>query len=235
MNMLKVYHLPGRWGLVSVSPFCLKLDAFLRLSNIDHQSITTGTPFGSPKRKAPWIEHDGALISDSSLIIDYLKQTFKVDPSSHLSPAQIGVSLAIQRLIEDNLYWAMVHDRWIKPENWDILKSSVLGEIPQPMRSILAPIARRGVTKQVMGHGLGHHTNDEINQISKHNINALAAILGDTPYFFGDKPSEVDAIVYAQLVNIARVPFHSDMKAMIAAQDNLEPFIDRFQTDIYPD
>ena len=33
MGKLAAYHLPGAWGLVSVSPFCLKLDAFLRMTD----------------------------------------------------------------------------------------------------------------------------------------------------------------------------------------------------------
>jgi hypothetical protein len=34
MEKVVAYHLPGAWGLVSVSPFCLKLDAFLRMTGI---------------------------------------------------------------------------------------------------------------------------------------------------------------------------------------------------------
>ena len=49
MSELKVFHLPGRWDLKSVSPFCLKLDAFLRIADIPHHSITASTPFGGPK------------------------------------------------------------------------------------------------------------------------------------------------------------------------------------------
>ena len=33
----------------------------------------------------------------------------------------------IQRQFEENLYWAMVNDLWNSPENWPILKSTVLG------------------------------------------------------------------------------------------------------------
>jgi hypothetical protein len=29
MSELIVHHLPGAWGLASVSPFCLKLDTYL--------------------------------------------------------------------------------------------------------------------------------------------------------------------------------------------------------------
>lgn len=233
MSPVKAYHLPGGWGLMSVSPFCLKLDAFLRMSGVPHESITVGAPFGGPKKKAPWIEHDGRKIGDSTFIIDYLAQAFGVDPHAGLSPAQRGQAVAVQRLVEENLYWAMVYDRWVRPENWPVLKGSVLGRIPAPVRLLLAPMARRGVQAQLRGHGLGLHAEDEVAAIAKRDIGALADILGDQTWFFGDTPSVTDAIVYSLLANIRDTGFASPMKAMIQAHPNLTAFLDRFRARVY--
>ena len=233
MSKLVAYHLPGAWGLKSVSPFCLKLDAFLRMTGIEHDAVTATTPFGGPKGKAPWIEHEGRKIGDSTLIILYLKQRFGVDPNRELSAQQRGMALAIQRMIEENLYWAMVHDRWNTPENWPLLKSSVLGGVPALPREILAPIARRGVRKQLVGHGMGIHSAQEIAAIGARDIGALSAILGDKPWFFGDDPTETDAVAYGQLANIYSVGFASPMKAAIEGHANLASFIERFAARYY--
>lgn len=233
MEKLTAYHLPGAWGLPSVSPFCLKLDAWLRIARIQHESVTATTPFGGPKGKAPWIEHDGRKIGDSTFIILYLKERLGVDPEAHLTPEQKGVALAIQRLVDENLYWAMVNDRWNTPENWLILKSTVLGGIPAPARAIMAPIARRGVVKQLKGHGMGCHSAEEIAAIGKRDIDALAAILGTQDWFFGEQPTETDAVVYGQLANIYWVEFSSPMKAMIGGHANLVAFLERFKGRFY--
>lgn len=235
MSELKAYHLPGRWGLVTVSPFCLKLDSFLRMTNIPHESISSATPFGGPKKKAPWIEHKGRKIGDSSLIIEYLKETFGVDPDAHLDARQRGTAVAIQRLIEENLYWAMVYDRWKRTANWPILTGSVLGDIPLPVRLLLAPIARRGVHKQLDGHGMGLHAEHEIEQIAQRDIDALAALLGENPWFLGNQPSMADATVYSLLANIIYVPFASPMNRMIEGHTNLRAFLDRFRARFYPE
>ncbi|MBK8373909.1 MAG: glutathione S-transferase family protein [Sphingomonadales bacterium] len=233
MGKIIAYHLPGAWGLPSVSPFCLKLDAWLRIAGIEHESITATTPFGGPKGKAPWIEHDGRKIGDSTFIILHLKETLGIDPDAHLTPAQKGVALAIQRLVDENLYWAMVNDRWNTPENWPILKSTVLGGIPAPVRAVMAPIARRGVLKQLKGHGMGCHSAEEIAAIGKRDIDALAALLGDQDWFFGDRSTETDAVVYGQLANIYWVGFNSPMKAVIGGNANLVAFLERFQQRFY--
>lgn len=234
MGKLVAYHLPGAWGLVSVSPFCLKLDAFLRMTGIEHEAVTAPVPFGGPKRKAPWIEHEGRKIGDSTFIILYLKQRFGVNPDSRLSSEQQGMALAIQRMIEENLYWVMVNDRWNTPDNWSLLKSTVLGAIPKLPREILAPIARRGVIKQLLGHGMGKHSAEEIAAIGARDIDALAALLGGKLWFFGDEPTETDAVVYSLLANIYSVGFSSPMKAHIAGYGNLVSFIERFAARFYP-
>ncbi|MFN2101194.1 glutathione S-transferase family protein [Altererythrobacter sp. MF3-039] len=235
MGKLRAFHLPGRWDLVTVSPFCLKLDAFLRLADIEHESIAVATPFGGPKKKAPWIEYAGQTIGDSSLVIDFLKSEFGIDIDQHLNLRQRATAVAIQRMVEENLYWAMVYDRWRRDENWPILKSSVLGDIAAPMRALLAPFARRSVRKQLEGHGMGLHTPDEITSIANKDIDALGGLLGENDWFFGDKPGLTDATVYSVLANIAFVPFSSPMKAMIAGHSNLTEFLGRFRRVVYPE
>lgn len=235
MSAIKAYHLPGRWGLPTVSPFCLKLDAFFRLTGIEHESHTAATPFGGPKKKAPWIEYKGRTLGDSTFIIDFLKQEFGKDPDSHLDERQRATAVAIQRLIEENLYWAMVYDRWRRDENWPILKSSVLGDIPGPVRAVLAPYARHAVKKQLEGHGMGLHSEEEVNQVARKDLDALAALLGDGPWFFGDTPSMTDATVYSLLANIAFVEFASPMKAVIAGHSNLAQWLETFGERFYPE
>ncbi len=232
-STLKVYHLPGAWGLPTVSPFCLKLDAWLRMTGIAHESHTAATPFAGPKGKAPWIEEGGTKLGDSSFIIAHLMERHGIDPDAHLTPAQRGMAVAIQRLIDENLYWTMVHDRWVNEANWRIFRDVVLGGLPVPARRLLGPVARRGVKKQLQGHGIGIHSAAEIAAIGRRDVNALSSILGDQDWFFGDTPSSTDAVVYAQLVNIWRAPFESEVRRAIGQTPNLVAFIDRFAGRYY--
>ena len=235
MSELKAYHLPGAFGLPTVSPFCLKLDAFLRMTGIEHESITAATPFAGPKKKAPWIRYKGRTIGDSTFIIDFLKKEFSVDPDAHLDERQRSVGVAVQRLVEEYLYWAMVYDRWVREENWPILKGTVLGSIPAPARTVLAPYARRSVKKQLAGQGMGLHSAKEIEDIARKDVGALAAILGDQNWFGGSRISMIDATVYSLLANIAFVEFSSPMKAMIAGHSNLTAWLERMRAELYPE
>lgn len=224
---LVVHQLPGAWGLPSISPFCLKLDVWLRLARLPFRSVVDATPFRGPKGKLPWIEHEGQSIGDSSFIIAYLERRFGCDPDARLTAAERAVAHALQRLVEENLYWVLVHDRWVVEENWRTFKDVVLGGVPAALRPLIAPIARRGVRRQLVGHGMGLHARDEIHAIGLRDLAALAHFLGDKPFLMGAEPSSIDASAYGLLANIVNVPIASPIKDEARKRANLVAWVER--------
>jgi hypothetical protein len=97
-------------------------------------------------------------------------------------------------------------------ENWPLTRQAVLGMIPLPLRVLIAPIARRGVRRQLAGHGMGLHTADEIHAIGAKDIGAVADLLGDKPFLLGGTATEIDAVAYGLLANIMLVPVKSPVK-----------------------
>ncbi len=230
MAELIVHQIPGAWGLPTIGPFSLKLEAYLRIVGIPYKAVIDATPFKGPKRKLPWIEHEGKTIGDSGFIIEYLEQRFGCNPNAGLTAAERGVALALRRLLEENLYWTLVFDRWMVDANWPLTKQTVLGLIPAPARLLIAPIARRGVKRQLMGHGIGLHSPDEIHAIAAKDIGAVADVLGDKPYLMGNTPTEIDAVAYGVLANIMLVPIASATKDAALRRTNLVDYIERIRT-----
>jgi glutathione S-transferase len=229
MSELVVHQLPSAWGLPSISPFCLKLDVYLRMTNIPFRAVVDATPFAGPKGKLPWIEHDGRKIGDSAFIIEYLESCFGSNPNAGLSAAERAVARALQRLIEENLYWTMVYDRWVVDENWRTFRDIVLGGVPVPIRAVVARLARRGVRGQLKGHGIGLHSRDEIHAIGRRDIGAIADYLGDKPFLMGDTATEIDAVAYGILPNIMHVPIGSPVKDEALKRPNLVRYVERMR------
>jgi glutathione S-transferase len=227
---LIVHQIPSAWGLPSIGPFSLKLEAYLRITAIAYTAVIDATPFKGPKGKLPWIEHEGKKIGDSGFIIEYLEQRFGCNPNASLSAAERGIALAMRRLLEENLYWTMVFDRWMVAQNWPTAKSAILGVVPNPMRQLIAPIARRGVRRQLEGHGIGMHSPEEIHAIGVKDVGAVADFLGEKPYLMGATPTEIDAVAYGILANIMQVPIVSPVKDAALGHANLVAFIDRMRT-----
>ena len=88
---------------VSGSPFCLKLETFLRMTKIPYEN-EYGMKF-SKKGKVPWIEFNGQEIADSNFCILFLMKEFRVDLDSHLNCMDRAIGHNIITMLEENFYW----------------------------------------------------------------------------------------------------------------------------------
>ena len=73
-------------------------------------------------------------MADSTLIIEHLKATYGDPLDAWLSAEQRAVALAFQRLLEENLYWAVLYSRWMEPQGWAMTKDAFFGTLPLPLR-----------------------------------------------------------------------------------------------------
>ena len=211
--MIQLYQFAPAFGLPNTSSFCLKLETYLRMVGLPFESVY-GIEMGkAPKGKMPYIVDGDKTIGDSNFIIDYLKQTYGDPLDAHLTASDRAISLAMRRLIEENLYWVMVHNRWIEPQNWETTKSVFFKDLPPILKAIVPGIARKETQKKLQGQGMGKHSSEEIYAIGMADITALADFLSDKPYFLGDAPTSLDASAYGILANILGSPFDSPVKA----------------------
>ena len=105
--MIKLYQFTPAFGLPNASPFCMKLETYLRMAALPYDAPANANMMKSPKGKMPYIEDGAKVLGDSGLIIAYLKATYGDPLDAALSSAERAVSLAFQRLLEENLYWAL--------------------------------------------------------------------------------------------------------------------------------
>jgi len=111
--MITLYQFAPIWGLPDLSPFVTKLDAYLRMVELPYKTVRANY-WEAPKGKLPAIEDNSKKLGDSSLIIEYLKATYGDKLDGRLSPRDHATALGMQRLVEENLYWAgTIHERWV--------------------------------------------------------------------------------------------------------------------------
>ena len=232
--MIQLYQFAPAFGLPNASSFCLKLETYLRMANIPYESVYGMEMGKTPKGKMPYIVDGDKKIGDSSFIIDYLKQTYGDSLDAHLSAVDRAISLAMCRLIEDNLYWAVIHNRWMEPENWEKTKVAFFSELPPIIKSIVPGIARKDTRQHLQSHGMGKHSSEEIYAIGFADITALSDFLADKQFFFGTEPTSLDAAAYGILANIVWAPFESPLKAKARQLENIGTYCDRMRDRYYP-
>ncbi|WP_347986244.1 glutathione S-transferase family protein [Methylomonas sp. AM2-LC] len=234
--MLKLYKFGQVGDVCDASSFCAKVEAYFRLANLPYDTAS-GPQYlcKAPKGKLPFIEDNGKLIADSSFIIRYVQDTYNANIDSHLSAIEKAIAHAFIKMLDENLYWVLVHARWQLPHNITTLHKTFFDSIPFPMNKIIAYTARRDVLSKLQKQGMGRHSNAEITEIGKQDLNALSVLLGDKTYFFGDKPSSLDAAAYATLMQMLLVTeFTAPIFDAAKSYTNLVEFTNRFHAKYFP-
>jgi len=232
--MLKLYQFERTWGIPNLSPFCCKIETYLRIANIEYE-IKPTLPFSAPKGKLPYIRDNSEVIGDSRFIISHLKSTYK-DLDKGLSDTELAVSVAMQRLLDEHLFWVLLYSRWqYTDENWQVNKKAIFGGLPPIIRDIVANRWRPKIKRQIYGHGIGRHQAEEIFTLGKQDIDALSANLGSKRYFLGDQPTTLDTSAFGHLINIISCPIESPLKEYGLSKNNLINYVDRIQREFYQD
>eukprot|EP00439_Symbiodinium_sp_Y106_P088286 s1_g822.t1 len=199
------------------------------MAGVGHERIEVDNPAKGPKGKLPFIEDNGLVLGDTALILEHLKKTRGVDLDRHLSPLQKAQSHALQRMLEERLYWATVYSRWMEPANAKVEDEIFFADIPWPIRGFITRQAHKTVEAALHHHGLGRHSREEIYGFGLADISALSQVLGDQEFLFGARPSVADATAFGMLINIVGPDIPSPLKDAVAGSPTLMSYVTRMQ------
>lgn len=233
--MIKLYSFGPAFGLVDPSPFVTKTNLFMTINNIEFESIIdTQSLQKAPKKKFPFIDDDGTIVADSMFIFDYLSKKHNIDVDAWMSEEQQACAYLIGKSLEENLYWCLVHSRWINDDTWPIIKERFFGDMPFPLNKIIPAIARHSTRRQINGHGMGAHSNDEIHDIAERSFKSISTLLGNKTFMFGNQISSLDIIVYAQIGAFTLSTLDNRSTLMAKQYENLVTLTQKIQNTYYP-
>uniref|UniRef100_A0A914D344 Uncharacterized protein n=1 Tax=Acrobeloides nanus TaxID=290746 RepID=A0A914D344_9BILA len=216
-DVVYLYQFPRTPYSPNLSPFCLKLEAFLRLHEIKYEPIFTFSG-RSKKGLLPFIELNGEHIADSQLIILHLKKYFNIQ--DELTNEQKAIERAFDRLIESTFFnavnWLKVRDNL--PEFVGTILSLRFGKSLDFLKYVVAPFLMINLKNRFETEGTAKHSDEEIMTILRNDLQAVETYLGDKEYFFGDQPSQIDIEVFAHVAAIYYVPYHHVSKDLIETE-----------------
>jgi glutathione S-transferase len=131
--MITLYSFGPAFGLPDPSPFVTKAEVLLKMAGLPYKTDTGGFN-KAPKGKLPYIIDDGDTIADSTFIRWHLEQKYHIDLDRGLDAEQRAIAWAFEKMLEDQLYWAVVHERWMDDANFDKGPRTFFRKIPAPMR-----------------------------------------------------------------------------------------------------
>lgn len=224
--MITLFQAPPAFGLPNLSPFCMKVELFLKMAKLQYKTAF-GDPRKAPKRKIPWIDDEGTIVADSAFILEYLKKKYGIDLDGSLTQPQRVIALTARRMLEEHLYFATVQLRWADDTIFAETQKVFAPLIPALLRGVIIGKIRKATLNKLYEQGIGRHKPAEVYELAKQDIDALASLLGDDPYFFGTQPTSFDCSAWAMLASIAATPGKTPMQEHLRAQKNLMDYIAR--------
>ncbi len=228
-------HMPaGRpWGMPNLSPFCTKLETYLRMAGWAYESRPADFR-RAPKGKIPYVTLDGELLGDSQLIIEELERRRGNTLDAHLTEMQRATGHVVRRTLEEALYFILAYHRWAEDSAWNVYRPVIGQGMPAPVRLAL-PLIRRGIRKSLRSQGTARHSAAEIAAMGVADLAALEVLLGEQEFLFGSQPSTCDASAFASVEGIAAFPHDSGLRRYLLRSANLMRYRDRIRARWFSD
>ncbi|MCP5074990.1 MAG: glutathione S-transferase family protein [Rhodobacteraceae bacterium] len=232
MLTLRIY--PPAFGEITGSPFSTKALCLLEKSGLKYQTDVAPDPRKQPKKKFPVLVDSNQVVPDSDQIRDYLEEEYGLDFDEGLTQEQRAVSRAVIRMVEENIYFAIVSNRWRQDENWPVTRQEFFGGLPGVLRKFISGKIRKNVVAALFGQGMGRHTVAEQIERVHHDIKAIETLLGDKPFLFGDKPTAADASVVPMLRAMAFYPKTNQLSDLVLERPVIMDYLNRGKRVMYP-
>ena len=224
--MLTLHGFGPAFGLPDLSPFVVKSEVLLKLADLDYRK-KPADPRKGPKGKMPWLDDGGRVVADSTLIRFHLETTRGIDFERGLDDRQKGAAWALEKMLEDQVYWLMIMERWHDPINAAKVQDLVFAPVPALMRPLVLAMVRRQSNRTLHGQGIGRLALDERAMLARRAALAVSQTIGEGPWLMGDQPCGADATVFAFAASAMCPHFNGPVRDAFAAHANLSAYVSR--------
>ncbi|KAK2844167.1 hypothetical protein Q5P01_010826 [Channa striata] len=221
-------------GVPSLSPFCLKIETYLRMVDLPYQNYFDGKL--SPQGKMPWIEYNHEKASGSEFIVDFLEEKLGVNLNRNLTSQERAVSRAVSKMVEEHLYWTIAYCQWVDNLEETQKLLSMSGPLSDTLKWLLSHLNGGMVRREMYGHGIGRFSKEEVYALMEKDMRTLATLLGDKKYFMGSKISTLDATVFGHLAQAMwTLPGTRPEQLIKGELINLAMFCERMRRRFWPE
>jgi glutathione S-transferase len=232
--MITLFTFGPAFGLPDMSPFVTKAHLLLKLAGLTYQANRKGFT-RAPKGKLPYINDSGEIVADSTFIRLHIERKYGIDFDRNLAPERGAAIWALEKMCENHLYWAAVRERWLKDENFEKIAALVFRRLPPLVRPVAKTLVRRKIRKDLRSQGVGRHSDQELAELVKRDVDASATLLGEAPWLGGDQPCGGDATLGAFVITGHAPEFKTEVGRLIGEHANLMAYKERVLAAYFAD
>ncbi|ODM93602.1 Metaxin-2 [Orchesella cincta] len=176
----------------------------------------------SPNNKLPVLRCGAYVVSELEGIVQ-LAQAKGVALSDHLNATQKADLRAYMSLVHNVLGNALTFLTWKDKDVYEKYTRLRAGSVYNfPLRVIMPWYIRRRVVAQLALLNWAERSSEEVFHEVETCLIALSERLGEGAYFFGDHPTELDALVFGYLFTMITTPLpNKQLGALVKQSPNL--------------
>jgi glutathione S-transferase len=94
---------------------------------------------------------------------------------------------------------------------------------------------RRRIKKILLQQGVLRHSHRDIVEFALRDWRAVLSVMDKGPYFFGDEPTGIDAVVFGALATSVLTPIKSPIRDFLRSQPALVSYAERMRARFFPE
>ncbi|VDK88768.1 unnamed protein product [Onchocerca ochengi] len=193
-GLVYLYQFPRMKYVPTMSAFCLKMETWLRMADIQYENICSWT-VRSLEGTLPFLEYNGKEYPDSALAIRDMTAIFsKETMENHLNNEQKATARAFEAMAENSLGMANTYFRLVEhiDDAIQYLPDNAFGILTPLWKFLFMKMMAFKIKKRMPLFPIGKHSRDEIVNIANDDLKAISSYLGNKHYFTGFKPTRGD-------------------------------------------
>jgi glutathione S-transferase len=231
---IKLFVFPPMFEIPNLSPFCCKLETWLRIAQVPYQVVELRDPRSAPRKKLPFIEENGVRIADSSVIIDHLSRTREIDLDANLTPAQRTTSLFVKRTLEDHYAFAVAYTHLLSDAGAKHTRSP-FDALPSLLRPLIERVVQKSVKRVLWNQGILRAPHDGIIASAMDDWRAVVDVMSAEAFFFGEQVTNLDATVFGMLAPTVLTPIDTPIRAFLRSQPKVLQYAERMRSRYFPE
>lgn len=223
----------------SFEPESLAILTYTKLAKVPVTVASSCLPWKTPSGQYPVLKHGNTVIHDQDIFKYFKSQGYGLDDS--LTTKQVAETFAYRTLVQDALQKAILYCRWLDTDNYsNFTRKWYSSKLSFPLTIFLPYMKHRSIQSKLDNEHTPDLTPDAFHNLilagARECLNTLSIALGEKMYFFGDKPTSLDAVVYGYLDNLIqyKLPGNNSLQGHVYCCDNLLQFCKRIRNQFYP-
>jgi glutathione S-transferase len=153
---------------------------------------------------------------------------------TRLNASQRAIALLVQRTLEEHYAFVLAYTHLVRDEGWQHTRAR-FDSVPAIARPLVGSVLRGRVKKMLWKQGILRHSHEDIVESALRDWCAVLTAMCDGPFFFGDEPTGVDAIVFGALATSMLTPIESPIRDFLRSQPALVAYADHMRARFFPE